>query len=102
MLAGAVHPSAALERMAGEFLGSEWAIGSMNVPLVQERGAALQAVSALRAGPMHAGGNPAQKRKAGEALGSSGAAGNGRPVTSMGSDLSEERRNEILEAELSD
>ena len=99
---GAVHPSAVLKRMAGEFMGSEWAIGMMDVPLVQERGAALQAVSALRAGPMQAGVNPAQKRKAGEALGNSEAAGNGRPAISMGFHLSEERRQEILEAELSD
>ena len=87
--------------MAGEVLGSEVAIDTTDVPLVQERGAALQAVSALRAGPMQAGGNPTQKRKAGEALGIGEAAGNGRPAPSMGFDLSEERRNEILEAELS-
>jgi hypothetical protein len=102
MLVGAVHPSAALKRMAGVFMGSEWAIGMMDVPLVQERGAALQAMSALRTGPMHVGGNPAQKRKAGEALGNSEAAGNGRSAISMGFHLSEERRKEIMEAELSD
>lgn len=97
-----MHPDASLERMAGKVLRSGWAIGITDVLLVQERGAALQAVSALRAGPMQAGGNPAQKRKAGEALGTGEAAGKGGPAPSMGFDLSEERRKEILEAELSD
>ena len=65
---------------------------------VQERGAALQAQSELRAGSLGA------KRKAeGEAAsGRAAPADKSRPATAMGIGLSQEKHSEVLAAELSD
>ena len=69
---------------------------------VQERGAALQAQSELRAGPMHAGAGAKRKAEGEIASGRAGPADASRPATSMGIGLRQEKQNEIMAAELSD
>ena len=69
---------------------------------MQERGAALQAQSGLRTAPMHAGAGAKRKAEAQHGSGRAAPEDERRLATSMGIGLSRERRNEVLDAELSD